>query len=44
MRSAVRYFGHVSVKGKGLRQGQRVGFDIRSELKGDKAINVRLAG
>ena len=33
---------HVSVKGKRLSEGQRVGFDIRSDMKGDKAINVRL--
>ena len=33
----------VTLKQKGLREGQRVGFDIRQEMKGDKAINVRAA-
>jgi CspA family cold shock protein len=34
---------HVTLQNKGLREGQRVGFDIRQDMKGDKAINVRLA-
>jgi CspA family cold shock protein len=39
-------FVHVSdldprVKG-GLREGQRVGFDMRREMKGDRAVNVRV--
>lgn len=34
---------HVTLKGKRLIEGQRVKFDIRSDMKGDKAINVRLA-
>lgn len=34
---------HITLQQKGLREGQRVGFDIRQEMKGDKAINVRLA-
>ncbi len=34
----------VTVKGKRLVEGQRVGFDVRRDMKGDKAINVRLTG
>ena len=34
---------HVSLKGKRLTEGQRVKFDIRSDMKGDRAINVKLA-
>ena len=33
----------VTIKKRGLREGDRVSFDIRSDLKGEKAINVRLA-
>ena len=41
------YFVHVSglreyLKGKGLRAGQNVSFDVDFGMKGDKAINVRL--
>tara|TARA_Y100001968_G_C18710808_1_gene415584 strand:- start:35 stop:238 length:204 start_codon:yes stop_codon:yes gene_type:complete len=41
------YFLHVSglrehLKNKGLREGQRVLFDVDFGMKGDKAINVRL--
>ena len=32
----------ISMHGK-LREGQRVRFDIRSDIKGDKAIKVRSA-
>ncbi|MFQ5677309.1 MAG: cold-shock protein [bacterium] len=35
---------HVTVKGNRLVEGQRVGFDIRRDMKGDKAINVRVLG
>jgi CspA family cold shock protein len=40
-------FVHVSdldprVKGRQLREGQRVGFDMRREIKGDRAVNVRV--
>ena len=40
------YFVHVSdlditIKNKRLREGQRVSFDIRTDFKGDRAINVR---
>ena len=31
-----------TVPGRRLKAGQRVGFDIRREMKSDKAINVRL--
>jgi CspA family cold shock protein len=31
-----------TVPGKRLTAGQRVGFDVRREMKGDRAIHVRL--
>ena len=34
---------HPSVRGGRLREGQKVKFDVRSDMKGDRAINVRLA-
>jgi len=33
----------VSVPGRKLKVGQRVGFDVVREMKGDKAVRVRLA-
>jgi len=41
------YFVHVSglrehLKRKGLRGGQKVSFDIDRDIKGDKAVNVRV--
>lgn len=33
---------HITIQSKGLREGQSVKFDIRSDMKGDKAVNVRL--
>jgi len=33
----------VPLKKRGLREGDRVKFDVRSDLKGEKAVNVRLA-
>ena len=41
------YFVHESglrehLKGKGLRAGQTVSFDVDFGMRGDKAINVRL--
>ena len=41
------YFVHVSglrehLKGKGLRGGQKVSFDIDIDIKGDRAVNVRV--
>lgn len=33
---------HVTVKGKRLFEGQKVKFDVRRDMKGDKAINVRV--
>lgn len=41
------FFVHASdldatVPGRRLRAGQRVGFDVRREVKRDKAINVRV--
>ena len=40
------YFVHVSglrehLKSKGLKIGQGVSFDIDSDIKGDKAVNVK---
>ena len=32
----------ITVKDKRLREGQKVAFDIRSDFRGDKAINVRV--
>ncbi|MFQ5708155.1 MAG: cold-shock protein [bacterium] len=32
----------VTVKNKQLREGQRVSFDARSDMKGDKAIRVKV--
>lgn len=34
---------HISVKNKRLVEGQAVKFDIRQEMKGDRAINVRVS-
>lgn len=31
-----------TVPGRKLKPGQRVGFDIRREMKGDRAVHVRL--
>ena len=31
-----------TLKQSGLREGQAVKFDTRSDMKGDKAVNVRL--
>ena len=41
------YFLHVSglrehLKTRGLREGQRVLFDVDFDMKGDRAINVRI--
>ncbi len=33
---------HVSVKGNRLFEGQAVKFDIRSDIKGDRAVNVHV--
>jgi len=33
---------HVSVVNQRLLEGQRVKFDIRPDMKGDRAINVRI--
>ena len=35
---------HITVKGKRLFEGQKVKFDVRRDMKGDKAINVRVTG
>ena len=32
----------ISIKEKRLRENQRVSFDVKSDFKGDKAVNVRL--
>ena len=41
------YFVHVSglrehLKGKGLRGGQKVSFDIDRDIKGDSAVTVKV--
>ena len=41
------YFVHVSglrehLKERGLRAGQRVSFDVDCDVKGDRAVNVRV--
>jgi len=41
------YFVHIndldpSLRGKDLEEGQRVAFDVRPDVKGDRAVNVRL--
>jgi CspA family cold shock protein len=33
---------HVTVNLKRLIEGQHVSFDIRSDMKGDRAVNVRV--
>ena len=33
----------ITIKKRGLQEGDRVSFDVRSDLKGEKATNVRLA-
>jgi cold shock protein len=33
---------HITIKTKRLMEGQQVMFDTRRDMKGDKAINVRL--
>ncbi|OQX95808.1 cold-shock protein [candidate division KSB1 bacterium 4572_119] len=32
----------ITVKGNRLREDQRVGFDIKSDFKGDRAVRVRV--
>ncbi len=32
---------HITLKNKGLREGQRVTFDVKSDMKGDRAVNVK---
>ena len=32
----------ISIKNKRLAEGQRVKFDIKSDMRGDKAVNVRI--
>lgn len=32
-----------TVPGRKLREGQRVGFDVKREMRGDRAVNVRLS-
>ena len=33
---------HPKFRGKLFREGDRVGFDLRREIKGDRAVNIRL--
>lgn len=32
----------ITVKEKRLREGQRVGFDVKRDMKGDRAVRVRV--
>lgn len=32
---------HIMLQKKGVREGQRVGFDVKREMKGDRAVRVR---
>jgi CspA family cold shock protein len=32
---------HITLKNSGLREGQRVVFDIKGDMKGDRAVNVK---
>jgi len=32
---------HVTIKEKRLVEGQRVSFDIKTNMKGDRAVNVK---
>ncbi|NOZ62145.1 MAG: cold shock domain-containing protein [Calditrichaeota bacterium] len=34
----------ITVKDKRLRENQRVAFDVKSDMKGDRAVNVRIVG
>ncbi len=34
----------ITVKEKRLRENQRVAFDVKSDYRGDKAVNVRVVG
>lgn len=33
---------HMAVQPKRLREGQRVKFDVKSDMKGERAVNVRV--
>jgi CspA family cold shock protein len=33
---------HISVSNQRLFEGQRVKFDVRRDMKGDKAVNVKV--
>ncbi len=33
---------HPALQKRGLREGDRVKFDVRIDMKGDKAVHVRL--
>ncbi len=32
---------HIMLQKKGVREGQRVGFDVKREMKGDRAVRVK---
>ncbi|MEJ2543246.1 MAG: cold shock domain-containing protein [Calditrichaceae bacterium] len=32
---------HVTIQDKRLNEGQRVSFDVKSDMKGDRAVNVK---
>ncbi len=33
---------HPKFRGQNLREGEQVGFDVKREIKGDRAVNIRL--
>jgi len=32
---------HPKSRGQSFREGDRVGFDVKREIKGDRAVNIR---
>ena len=32
---------HITLKNTGLKEGQRVTFNVKSDMKGDRAVNVK---
>ena len=32
---------HITLKNSGLIEGQKVSFDIKGDMKGDRAVNVK---
>lgn len=32
---------HITLKNTGLKEGQRITFNVKSDMKGDRAVNVK---